>query len=137
MLAIWDTMGQEAYYSVTHLNYRNASAFILVYDITSRKTFNGVTRWIDDVKQNGPKDSLLVVVGNKGDLVEEEEVRTEELKDLTVKEKALSRIVSAKSDMGIRELFEELAEKLYSAKQVKKEGVELKKEEKKKRGCCF
>ena len=135
-LAIWDTMGQENYHSVAHINYHGASAFVLVYSITSKASFDGLKFWLADVKEKGPEKHLKMIVGNKGDLIEEEEVRLEDLKRLATAEKTLSRVVSAKNDMGVEELFEELAEKLYKIQKPKKEGVNIN-QRNRTWNCCF
>ena len=38
-LMIWDTVGQEQYKSISNIYYKDAAAAILVYDITSPKSF--------------------------------------------------------------------------------------------------
>ncbi|GCB79407.1 hypothetical protein scyTo_0021291, partial [Scyliorhinus torazame] len=37
---IWDTAGQERFRSVTHAYYRDAQALLLLYDITSKSSFD-------------------------------------------------------------------------------------------------
>ncbi|XP_012587299.1 PREDICTED: ras-related protein Rab-26 isoform X3 [Condylura cristata] len=39
-LQIWDTAGQERFRSVTHAYYRDAHALLLLYDVTSRASFD-------------------------------------------------------------------------------------------------
>ncbi|XP_072339053.1 ras-related protein Rab-37-like isoform X4 [Scyliorhinus torazame] len=39
-LQIWDTAGQERFRSVTHAYYRDAQALLLLYDITSKSSFD-------------------------------------------------------------------------------------------------
>ncbi|KAF2980479.1 hypothetical protein EK904_006053 [Melospiza melodia maxima] len=39
---IWDTAGQERFRSVTHAYYRDAQALLLLYDITSRMSFDNI-----------------------------------------------------------------------------------------------
>ncbi|KAG0434097.1 hypothetical protein HPB47_019354, partial [Ixodes persulcatus] len=45
-LQIWDTAGQERFRSVTRSYYRGAAGALLVYDITSRETYNALTNWL-------------------------------------------------------------------------------------------
>ncbi|XP_038633220.1 ras-related protein Rab-37-like isoform X3 [Scyliorhinus canicula] len=42
-LQIWDTAGQERFRSVTHAYYRDAQALLLLYDITSKSSFDNIT----------------------------------------------------------------------------------------------
>ncbi|XP_061604410.1 ras-related protein Rab-37-like isoform X2 [Phyllopteryx taeniolatus] len=41
-LQIWDTAGQERFRSVTHAYYRDAQALLLLYDITSKPSFDNI-----------------------------------------------------------------------------------------------
>ncbi|XP_026879810.2 ras-related protein Rab-37 isoform X2 [Electrophorus electricus] len=41
-LQIWDTAGQERFRSVTHAYYRDAHALLLLYDITSKSSFDNI-----------------------------------------------------------------------------------------------
>ena len=43
---IWDTAGQEAYRSLTSFYYRDAHGIFLVYDITSKKSFEALNFWV-------------------------------------------------------------------------------------------
>jgi len=73
-LQIWDTAGQERYRSVTKSYYRGAVGCLLVYDITSRDTYNHVGSWLNDAKSLARPDMSVVVVGNKSDLKSDREV---------------------------------------------------------------
>ena len=39
-----------------HLTLEGAQAAILVYDVTKKKTLENLRYWIDELKNNGPKD---------------------------------------------------------------------------------
>lgn len=67
-LQIWDTAGQERYRSVTRSYYRGASGCLIVYDCTSRPSYDHVEQWLSDVKQLAGKDTVVMLVGNKSDL---------------------------------------------------------------------
>ena len=44
---IWDTAGQERYNALAPMYYREAAAAVVVYDMTTRSSFNKVmTRFI-------------------------------------------------------------------------------------------
>jgi small GTP-binding protein len=65
----WDTAGQEAYRSISALGFRDADGILLVYDITKRDTFDLLTDWIQTVSKHIRPDALILIVGNKCDLV--------------------------------------------------------------------
>jgi hypothetical protein len=45
--------GQESFRSITRSYYRDAAGALLVYDITRRESFNHLTRWLEEARQNG------------------------------------------------------------------------------------
>ncbi|KAF8772079.1 hypothetical protein HU200_006072 [Digitaria exilis] len=65
---IWDTAGQERYRAVTGAYYRGALGAMLVYDVTSRRTFDHAARWVDDLRAHADKSIVVMLVGNKADL---------------------------------------------------------------------
>ncbi|KAL2117053.1 hypothetical protein VTJ04DRAFT_9221 [Mycothermus thermophilus] len=72
-LSLWDTAGQETYKSVTRSYFRGASGALLVFDLTRRSTFHHVTDWLNDLRQIAEPDIVVVLVGNKADLVPPDE----------------------------------------------------------------
>lgn len=109
-LNIWDTAGQERYISLGKHFYKDAYIVCLVYDITSRKSFDALKCiWYPDIKQNGEKYVVLAVVGNKNDLFEKEAVNEQEARDFAESIEAVFALISCKNGEGIDELFERLA----------------------------
>ena len=49
---IWDTAGEERYKSVSKVYYRAAVGALLVYDITSRSSFDNALDWLTRLKEN-------------------------------------------------------------------------------------
>lgn len=66
-LNIFDTAGQERFRTLSTSYYRGAHGVILVYDITSRKSFLGMDKWIDEARSNASPDAVLYLVGSKLD----------------------------------------------------------------------
>merc|ERR1712060_632901 len=77
-LQIWDTAGQEAFRSITRAYYRGAAGALLVYDITRRDTFQHLSRWLEEARQNGNQNMTIMLIGNKCDLEHKREVTPEE-----------------------------------------------------------
>ena len=66
-LQIWDTAGEEKYKSVSNVYFRGAVGALLIYEITSKKSFEEAEGWLS--KLNDTNDDLVVMlVGNKSDL---------------------------------------------------------------------
>lgn len=61
--------GQEVYRSITRSYYRGTIGAILVYDITNRKSFENIQKWIDEINTYAMNDKVtILIVGNKEDL---------------------------------------------------------------------
>ncbi|KAJ7112558.1 P-loop containing nucleoside triphosphate hydrolase protein [Mycena epipterygia] len=66
-LQCWDTAGTESFRSITRSYYRGAAGCLLVYDVTSRRSFKNVRTWLADVRAHV---NAHIPVGNKRDLCE-------------------------------------------------------------------
>ncbi len=109
-LCFWDLGGQWNFRAINELFLNEASAVLLVYDVTRPDTFQNLQYWIDLVKQiRGPSKDHLFIIGNKldvgGNAVPESELGT------FLNRNGLVRIyyTSAKSGEGIARLMEDLA----------------------------
>ncbi|ORY89425.1 P-loop containing nucleoside triphosphate hydrolase protein [Leucosporidium creatinivorum] len=71
---LWDTAGQERFRSVTRNYYRGACGAVVVYDITSRASFNSLSSWLADARALASPDLAVVIVGNKLDQEEDRQV---------------------------------------------------------------
>ena len=112
-IQIWDTAGQEEFKSITRTYYKNCVCAIIVYDITSRNSFNDITNWIEDCIQSSPKTVLMALIGNKSDLKESRVVSTEEGQELADKYGILFYETSAKDGTNIKEIFQKTGQKIY------------------------
>lgn len=66
---VWDTAGQERFTSLTKIYFNGAVGALIVYDITNRKSFTeGVARWIEQIRDHAHENIVLLLVGNKCDL---------------------------------------------------------------------
>ncbi|OHT11687.1 small GTP-binding protein [Tritrichomonas foetus] len=77
-LQLWDTAGQELFRSVTRGYYRGAAGALIVFDLTSKDSFNSVDRWYQDLKEVARSDVITVLIGNKLDLDSKRAVSQEE-----------------------------------------------------------
>ena len=115
-LQIWDTAGQERYKSIAKNFFHSANGVFLVFDITDKKSFENLNKWIEDVKENSPKDCKYIIIGNKSDLSDQRTISTFEI-DKFVKEKQSSYFeVSAKNDEGLNEAFINLSKEIIKDK---------------------
>lgn len=112
-LQIWDTAGQESFRSITRSYYRDAAGALLVYDITRRESFNHLSRWLEEARQNGNPNMTIMLIGNKSDLEHRRAVSTKE-GDIFAQENGLVFLeTSAKSAANVETAFIKTAENIY------------------------
>jgi small GTP-binding protein len=68
---LWDTAGQERFRASMVSYYRGAQGILLVYDVTDKKSFEHLDRWLVDIEKHAGKSCKRVLVGNKCDRVSE------------------------------------------------------------------
>ena len=108
-----DTAGSEDFTEDTgKLFVKKADAFILVYDITSKESFNNLYKYynifkfaLNDLEEKYSK-KILYLIGNKYDLKINRIVNENEARDLANKYDAKYMEVSAKNGLNIDRLFE-------------------------------
>ena len=116
-LNIWDTAGQEAFRSLVSIYFKNAEIVVLTFDITSRKSFDDIHDWIDEVNANcGDEDPVFVLCGNKQDKSNEREVSPTEIAEFASIFDIPYFEVSAFTNSGIEELMNYIAEEATGLK---------------------
>jgi small GTP-binding protein len=109
-LQLWDTGGSEKYRSMVPLYFQHAEAAIIVYDITSRESFNDVTFWLKELREKGPESIVIALAGNKCDLEQMRAVPKEQGESLAKQNDiSIFKETSAVTDENIKEIFEEAA----------------------------
>ena len=95
---IWDTSGREKYRSLTKFFVIDAKIIVLVYDITKKKSFLELQFWLDTILDRLGNNVFLILVANKAELYENEEIREEDAKKFAKIINAKFALVSAKED---------------------------------------
>lgn len=111
-LQLWDTAGQERFRSLIPSYIRDSSVAVVVYDITSKKSFEQTRKWVDDVRGERGNDVIIVLVGNKTDLSEKREVKTEDGEAESKRLGCLFVETSAKVGHNVKGLFKKIAQAL-------------------------
>mmetsp|Transcript_25707 Transcript_25707/g.56691 ORF Transcript_25707/g.56691 Transcript_25707/m.56691 type:complete len:224 (+) Transcript_25707:96-767(+) len=112
-LQLWDTAGQERFRALIPGYLRDASACIIVYDITSRSSFSSVSSWVEMVLQDRDRETLtLALVGNKLDLEAQRVVRIEEGEALAKDSGMLFFEASARTAERVDAVFDGVAHAL-------------------------
>ena len=113
-LQLWDTAGTEKFKSITTGYYRGANAAFIVFDLTSRKSFESVSEWIENYyKYSNPDyERHVILIGNKSDLKNERIITENEIDDFVKLNKIKYFETSAKNGENIDDTFLFIAEQL-------------------------
>ena len=141
-LKLIDTAGQENYQALAATYIKNAEGVCFVFAHDNRPSFENIKKWLDHFKDNNHsidfnKDFPAYLIGNKCDL--EHKIDEDEIEELKKENKFYGYIeTSAKDNIGIDKLFEEIGEMLFKIYGKKNKGQKVKlaaKVEKKREGC--
>ena len=107
---LWDTIGQEKYRALTKMFFKDTKIVIIVYDITSEKSFKELDYWYSQVvNELGSEGYSLAVVGNKKDLFNQEQVKEAQGKSFAQSKNAKFKLTSAKDDpLSFNTLLEQM-----------------------------
>jgi len=119
-LKLIDTAGQEKFRSLAKSYFKNTEGVLFVYSFDIPESFENLKEWIKLFKENhnGKDDIPMLLIGNKSDLEEgdeEEKIKNKKMVDQFLEEyKDLKYYkTSAKDNISINELFQDLTEKMY------------------------
>lgn len=105
----WDTAGQEKFYSLNRIFFKEAKIAIIVYDITRRETYEKLKDfWINEIKSHSTNLSIIGIAANKCDLYDSEQVNEQEARDYAKSVGAFYKLCSALNNEGINELVDDL-----------------------------
>jgi small GTP-binding protein len=142
-MTLWDTAGQERFKCLPKKYYQNADGVLLLFDVTNEDTFNNVSKWMKDVKENSNKEGkeseiALYLIGNKID--KPDRVISKETAETQAKSLGMKYFeVSCKNNMNIPEVMARMIMECH----MKANHIDncfkltpIKPEPKKKGGCC-
>ena len=143
-LQIWDTGGSERYRAMAPMYFRDADAAIIVFDVTSEKSFDEVQRWLSDLKDSGPPQVIIALAANKCDLANQRAISQSTAEEFA-RENSISIVkqTSALTGENVQALFQEIAEQIAASgvkSMIRGGGDEMKlkdpRSETAKSGCC-
>ena len=101
-LIIWDTAGQERFHSISTGTIKNSQGIVVSFDLTNKKTFLNVKKWLEDIRDNNDKIPI-VLFGNKCDILEKREVEEEQAEEFAKTNNLTYFETSAKENININE----------------------------------
>ncbi|XP_053689012.1 ras-related protein Rab-34 [Sabethes cyaneus] len=109
-LQICDTAGYERFRCTSESYYRNASAVVVVFDLTNEKSLRNARRWLDEALQLNRPDILRFLVGTKRDLVDNvfSSKIGNEARKMAIEMQAEYWSVSARSGKNVTKFFQRL-----------------------------
>lgn len=137
-LQLWDTGGSERYRSMAPMYFHDADAAVVVYDMTSRQSFEDVDHWLHELTEKGPQSIVIALVGNKSDLSSQRVISTKTAHEYAEKH-GIETVMetSALSGDSIEEVFTEVARKIVTAQSSTRRSRPLKLQRtNESRGCC-
>ena len=121
-----DTGGQETFNSQNKTYYKKADCILLVYDITSVKSFNACKNYyIKEINEECKKDIKVILLGNKTDLKEKREVTQEMGSNLAIKNGFIFMETSCEENYNVSDAFQTLIE-MTNTDMVKKGNINKK-----------
>lgn len=84
-----------------------------MYDITRRSSFENVRAWLVELREFGGEDMVVILVGNKSDLVESREVEEKEGKEFAEKEGLCFMETSALKNLNVEQVFLQMITKIF------------------------
>ncbi|NXJ83376.1 RAB44 protein, partial [Trogon melanurus] len=137
-LRLWDSAGQERYRSVTKQFFRKADGVVLMYDITSERSFADVQYWLSCVQEGAEDRVPVLLLGNKTDCAAERQVPTKEGERLAKEHQLMFYECSAASGHNVSESMVSLIRLLkVHENELKNKAEEVPKPPQKKNGCCW
>lgn len=109
----WDLSGHQEFFEIRNEFYKDAQGCVLVFDVTSRESFEELDAWLSEAAKYGanPREMPITLCANKVDkkrLVSEEEGRAfAQSRGLQYYE------VSAASGQNVQEMFTYLFDTVY------------------------
>ncbi|XP_030639929.1 ras-related protein Rab-8A-like isoform X2 [Chanos chanos] len=121
-LQIWDTAGQERFRTITTAYYRGAMGIMLVYDITSEKSFDNIKNWIKNIEEHASADVVKMLLGNKCDMNSSRQVSVQRGEQLAAERGITFMETSAKADINVENAFVTLARHIKAKVEKKMQG---------------
>ena len=115
IIDIWDNSGQEQYKSLIKFFIKDTNCIIIMYDITNRASFENIKDyWYKTIKEFKEKDTLVYLVGNKMDLLDNVNVDEDDAKDYAKEKNMKFFNISCLSKLGLNDfIYDFLSELSY------------------------
>jgi small GTP-binding protein len=107
-VVIWDIAGQAKFSVIRKMFYEKAVGAVFVFDVTNRKTFDGIDAWKQDLTDVLGEGFPSALIANKIDLTAQRKVTAEEGFEKSTDLGMLYYETSAKLGDGVDDAFQNL-----------------------------
>lgn len=111
-LIVWDTAGQEKYFSIIKNYFRKSVGVVLVFDIENRASFEKIPFWLSAVRAEAHPQCAGILVGNKCDKASTREVSSEEARRYAAENDLQYIETSALTNENVHEAFVRVTEQI-------------------------
>jgi len=116
-LKMIDTPGEDEMGVVEDIKYKLADGFMIVFDLTSRRSFDDINNKISFIKNLRPIEKVpFFLVGNKKDLEDRRTVTKKEAKDKASSFSAVYFEATSKELTTVLQLFKDFATHIFESK---------------------
>lgn len=111
-LMVWDIVGHKSSKKVPATYYAGVEGIIVVFDLTRPETFSDLDFWVNSIMAEKNYSPVVVLLGNKSDLKDQQKVAEEELQKTATKLNAIYFLTSAKTGENVEDAFLKLGNEL-------------------------
>ena len=140
---LWDTAGEERFKTIAKSYYKGAHGIVLIYDVTNRKTYENIRKWMNQIKDDSSSNISIILVANKIDCENEFRQVIKEEGEVLAKNNNLPIFeASAKDNINVEESFKYLIEEInkkishFTVQTTTKLNNDNKNIKQEKKGCC-
>jgi GTPase SAR1 family protein len=117
VLEVLDTAGDDEYAMLREQWIRGGEGFVLVYSITSLKSFNQIEKFYRQVQQFNISNGPIMLVGNKSDKESERKVSSQSGLDLAQRLNCAFMEASARNGLNVENAFYDVVHLLRHTRQ--------------------
>lgn len=136
-LQIWDTAGQEKYFSIAKQFFREANIALICFDYTDSSSVEAIQKWKDSILDVEP-NCIIYLVATKLDLITDTTELEAFLDKMTKEDNQISKsfVTSSRTGLNVAEVFKEAAREEINQNNTKTTQKLKPLKEEKKDGCC-
>ena len=113
---IWDTAGQEKFYSIGKTYYNGVNGIVIAFDLSEEGAIKKLNGWLSKLKENIDSTAIpIVIAGTKCDL-KNIQIKKEAINVIASLHKSKYFETSAKNNINVDEAFQYLAEEIIRRK---------------------